>query len=71
MLSQGRTILLDPDQPAWNPPVWLPSARFGVEVPSWFQRLDGVPAELQSVLPGRHSLMKDLLLELTRVEPLA
>jgi hypothetical protein len=30
-----------------------------------------VPAELQSVLPGRHSLMKDLLLELTRVEPLA
>jgi len=71
MLSQGRTILLDPDQPAWHPPVWLPSARFGVEVPSWFQRLDGVPAELQSVLPGRHSLMKDLLLELTRVEPLA
>ena len=68
-LTQGRTILLDPDPPAWNSPVWLPSARFGVEAPGRFQRLDGVMVKLRSVLHGDRPLMKDLLLELTREEP--
>jgi formylmethanofuran dehydrogenase subunit B len=68
-MTQGRTILLDPDPPAWNSPVWLPSARFGVEAPGRFQRLDGVMVELQPVLQGDRPLMKDLLLELTREEP--
>ena len=68
-LTQGRTILLDPDPPAWNSPIWLPSARFGVEAPGHFQRLDGVMVDLHSVLHGDHSSMKDLLLELTREAP--
>ena len=67
-LSHARTILLDPDQPVWNPPVWLPTARIGVEVPGRFQRLDGVPVELQPVLPGHHPLIQDLLLELVHEE---
>ena len=69
LLSKGRTILLDPHQPAWNPPVWLPTARVGVEGPGRFQRLDGVPVEFRQLLQGSHPLMKDLLLELTYEEP--
>lgn len=71
ILSQGRTILLDPHKPVWNSPVWLPSAQVGVEIPGRFLRLDGVPVELQLVLPGHHLLMKDLLLELTHEVPSA
>lgn len=70
-LSQGRTILLDPDQPAWNPPVWLPSALTGVDSPGQVQRLDGVPVDLQPFLPSQRPLMKDLLLELTHEDPSA
>jgi formylmethanofuran dehydrogenase subunit B len=64
-LSQSRTILLDPHQPAWHPPVWLPSAQAGVDSPGQAQRLDGVPVDLHPVLPVQRPLMKDLLLELT------
>jgi formylmethanofuran dehydrogenase subunit B len=69
LLSRGHSILLDPHLPAWNPPVWLRSAQVGIDVPGCFQRLDGVPVALQPVLPGRHPLMKDLLLELIHKEP--
>ena len=68
LLSQSRTILLDAERPAWNPPVWLPSARVGVECSGRFQRLDGVPVELQPVLPSRRRTMKDLLYELADEE---
>ncbi len=71
MLSQRRTILLDPDPPSWNPTIWFPTARVGVEVPGHFQRLDGVSVDLDSIFPREHPLMKDLLLGLTAEEPLA
>ena len=64
LLSQSRTILFDAERPAWNPPIWLPSSRAGVGGSGRFQRLDGVPIELQPVLPSRRRSMKDLLLEL-------
>ena len=68
LLSQGRTILLDSEMPAWNPPIWLPTSRIGVGCPGRFLRLDGVPVELQPVLPSRQLLMKDLLLKLAHEE---
>ena len=66
LLSQARTILLDPDPPAWNTSIWLPSARMGIDSPGLVQRLDGVPIELHPILPGQRPRMKDLLLELTQ-----
>jgi formylmethanofuran dehydrogenase subunit B len=68
-LSQTRTILLDPDPPAWTPTVWLPAARGGVEAPGLVQRLDSVPVELLPVISSRHMPIKDLLLELSQVKP--
>lgn len=65
LLSRSRTILLDAERPDWNPPIWLPSSRAGVTGSGNFQRLDGVPVELQAVLPSQRLPMKDLLLELT------
>jgi formylmethanofuran dehydrogenase subunit B len=64
LLAARRTILLDPQPPDWNPAVWLPSARVGVEVAGHFQRLDGVPVELHALLPGRRPSMGTLLSEL-------
>ena len=68
-LSHGRTILLDPDQPAWTSPVWLPAALTGVDSSGQVKRLDGVPVELLPVLPGSRPPLKDLLIELTHEEP--
>lgn len=67
-LSLGRTILLDPDQPAWNPPVWLQSARAGVDSSGRVQRLDGVPVDLQPMHSSQRVPITELLMKLTRGE---
>jgi formylmethanofuran dehydrogenase subunit B len=67
-LSQGRTILLGSDRPAWGAPIWLPAARAGVDSIGQVQRLDGVPVLLHACLPGKRQPMKELLLELAGEE---
>lgn len=68
-LSQGRTILIDMEQPAWNPSLWLPSAQVGIDVPGCHQRLDGIPVNLQPVFIGQRTPIRDLLMELSREVP--
>ena len=71
LLSHGQTILLSPDKPKIMLPIWLPTARSGVDTSGLFQRLDGVPVEIHSVLKGKRIPIKDLLIELTREDTLA
>lgn len=64
-LTHIRTILIDPEEPEWKPRIFLPSTLAGVDSPGWVQRLDGVPVDLNPILPSRRPSIKDLLRALT------
>ncbi len=50
---QQRAILLSPSAPGWKPGLWLPVAQPGLDAPACMLRLDGLPVELEPLLPGK------------------
>ncbi len=63
---QQRAILLSPAAPGWKPGLWLPVAQPGLDAPGSMLRLDGLPVELEPLLPGKRPSAACVLESLAR-----
>jgi formylmethanofuran dehydrogenase subunit B len=68
-LRKVKTILLDPQPPAWKPSLWLPVAQAGVDAPGTMNRLDGLPLRLEPIVRSTRPSLQDLLAELAQEQP--
>ena len=60
-LRQVKTVLLDPQPPAWKPALWLPVAQAGIDTYGSMHRLDGLPVTLAPILSSHRSRMETIL----------
>ena len=58
-LRKVKTILLDPQPPAWKPSLWLPVAQAGIDAPGSMLRLDGLPLRLEPIVETTRPSIQD------------
>jgi len=68
-LRRMKSILLDPQPPAWKPSLWLPVARAGIDAPGSMLRLDGLPLRLEPIVRSTRPSIQATLTELAQEQP--
>jgi len=60
-LAGMHTILISPQQPDWNPLLWLPCAKVGIDMSGVYLRVDGIPMQLQSIFLSQRPTISEIL----------